>query len=146
MALYFVLGLATTCLPAFLYHGIYSVDIHTYSLVYIAVCLVSATLLTLAYKQTENNTHLSLAAHRAATPLPRHLRSNNKDGVLAEQEVVTTLEAASWGFLVVNVLYVVLFLVLAFYVMKSFDVPYDYALSSVLASVGAWQIGAAISK
>lgn len=66
--------------------------------------------------------------------------------MLAEQEVVTTLEAASWGFLVVNVLYVVLFLVLAFYVMKSFDVPYDYALSSVLASVGAWQIGAAISK
>ena len=32
MALYFVIGLATTALPAFLYHGIYSVDIHTYRL------------------------------------------------------------------------------------------------------------------
>ena len=146
MALYFVIGLATTALPAFLYHGIYSVDIHTYSLVYIAVCLVSSTLLTLAYKQTENNTHLSLAAARAAQPLPRHLRSGSKEAVLREQEQVTTLEAASWGFLLVNVLYVVLFLVLAFYVLKAFDVPYDYALSSVLASVGAWQIGAAISK
>ena len=149
MALYFVLGLATTALPAFLYHGIYSVDIHTYSLVYIAVCLVSATLLTLAYKQTENNTHLSLAATRAAQPVPRHLRaagSGGRDAVAAQQEAVTTLEAASWGFLVVNVLYVTLFLLLAFYVLKAFDVPYDYALASVLASVGAWQIGGAISK
>ena len=109
MALYFVLALATTALPAFLYHGIYSVDIHTYSLVYIAVCLISATLLTLAYKQTENNTHISLAATRAAQPLPRHLRTLSKDTVLSSQEAVTTLEAASWGFLVVNLLYVVLF-------------------------------------
>lgn len=149
MALYFVIGLATTALPAFLYHGIYSVDIQQYSLVYIAVCLVSSTLLTLAYKQTENNTHLSLAATRTAQPLPRHLRTNagsSKDAVLSGQEAVTTLEAASWAFLVVNLLYVVLFLGLAFYVLKALDVPWDYALSSVIASLGAWQIGGAISK
>ena len=116
------------------------------SLVYIAITLISATLLTLAYKQTENNTHINLATTRSATPLPRHLRTTGRDTVVAEQEKVTTLEAASWSFLLVNVLYVVLFLVLAFYVLKAFDTPWDYALSSVLASVGAWQIGAAISK
>jgi len=147
IALYFVISLATTCLPAYLYHGVYGVDVSAYGLVYIIVILCSSALLTVAYKQAENNAHLKLIALRApaagkraaaATPSSAAAKTGDAD--------MTTLEAQSWSFFLVNLLYCAVFLALAFYVLKAIEVPYDYAVSSVIASAAAWQIAAAITK
>jgi hypothetical protein len=144
MALYFVISLATTALPAFLYHGVYSADISHYSLVYILVILSSSALLTLGYKQAENNSHLALAAIRSSPAAAK--KAASKGAVSAGQERITTLEAQAWAVFLVNALYSGVFLFLAFYVLKAFDVPYDYAVSSVVAAAIAWQVATAISK
>jgi hypothetical protein len=138
IALYFVISLATTALPAYLYHGVYSVDVHHYSLIYILVILISSTLLTVAYKQASDNALLSLSALRSST--------SKKSSPSKPQPSITSVEAQAWSIFVVNAVYSGGFLALAFYVLRSFDVPYDYAISSVVASVVAWQVGAAVTK
>ena len=146
LALYFVIGLATTSLPAYLYHGVYGVSVTSFAVVYIAVILVSSALLTLAYKQAENNAHLALAAARATPSTGKKSGAPKGGALLQSQEAVTTLEAQAWSVFVVNALYSGVFLFLAFYVLKAIDAPYDLAISSVIASVAAWQIAAAITK
>ena len=142
IAVYFIISLATTALPAYLYHGVYSADISQYSLVYILVILSSSVLLTLGYKQSETNAHLALTGVRSAGGSKKAAPVKASSSV----ERVTTLEAQAWAVFVVNALYSGLFLFLAFYVLKAFDVPYDFAASSVVASALAWQIGTAVTK
>ena len=149
IALYFVIALATTSLPAYLYHGVYGVSVTAYSLVYVTVILASSALLTLAYKQAENNAHLALAAVRSAPAAGGKKASTPaapKGTLLASQEGVTTIEAQAWAVFLVNALYSGVFLFLAFYVLRAVDAPYDLAISSVVASLAAWQIAAAITK
>jgi len=145
LAVYYLIGLLTATLPAYLYHGVYGIDYQTFGLVYGIVVILSAGFLTVAYKQTENNAHLSLAAIRGSAVFSGKRAAVGKNAA-SVQQTVTTYEAQSWSFMINNLIYGLSFLFLAFYVLRAFDTPYDYALSSIVAAAAAWQIGAAISK
>jgi len=77
-------------------------------------------------------------------------RKKNKEGGNSnsgEVEYVTVLrEAQSWSFFVSNLLYTLLFLLLAFYFLKQLDAVWSYAVASIAAAGITWQIAVATTK
>jgi hypothetical protein len=75
-------------------------------------------------------------------------RKKNKEGGNSGEVEYSTVqrEAQSWSFFVSNLLYTLIFLLLAFYFLKQLDAVWSYAVSSIAAAGITWQIAVATTK
>jgi len=140
LALYFVIALATAIVPAYMYFGLFAIDIDRFGPIYVAVSLVTAGLLTVGYKNAEANSFTSLSLSRQAVSLPLKKYSLSKNELESHQRSITGLEAQLWAVFLNNAIYVAFFLFCTFYVLGTVDAEYSYPISSIFGAAVAWQL------
>eukprot|EP00457_Paulinella_chromatophora_P018882 gb/GEZN01020338.1/.p1 GENE.gb/GEZN01020338.1/~~gb/GEZN01020338.1/.p1 ORF type:complete len:189 (-),score=34.60 gb/GEZN01020338.1/:81-647(-) len=140
---YFLLALLVSSSPVFLFHTVYDLGVLSYGLVYAALTLVSAVLLTIAYNnvQSTQNDMLVQGRKRVSTgQTPNQFGMSSREEMDAMRVAVTHRESVFWSFFLNNLIYTSIFMFLAFYVFKAMDVELRYPIAVIVSAGSVWRL------
>lgn len=129
-----------------LYSQVYELSVASFGIVYLAVTVFSAALLTLSYRNVESGTNASLANLRKFSNINHKKYNLSREQAEQLQEDVTVQESQAWAFFVSNLTFVLCFLFFAFYMFRSLDTSYNYMIAMIASSAITWQLSASVSK
>jgi uncharacterized membrane protein (DUF485 family) len=122
-------ALVLSLLPAYLYATVLDFNVAENWMVYGIAVPVCTVMLTLAYRNVARYTYQKL----------NHERAGRKKGALLDVSNAV-IEAQNWSLFFNNIIYLLTFLFLAFYVLKQVPLTYNYLVSSGVAAALVWQL------
>eukprot|EP01094_Clydonella_sp_ATCC50884_P005830 TRINITY_DN147_c0_g1_i1.p1 TRINITY_DN147_c0_g1~~TRINITY_DN147_c0_g1_i1.p1 ORF type:complete len:167 (+),score=76.76 TRINITY_DN147_c0_g1_i1:42-542(+) len=128
---YLVNGAFVAVAPAYVYHAVMGLPIDQYPLVYGAVIVVVALLLSLAYHSTAFNTFQKLMRDRAGYITKKAAGGGDIKALKLQQAQTTRHEAVSGALMYVNAAFVLGYLAAAILFAKSQPIS-NFILSTVL--------------
>jgi beta-lactamase regulating signal transducer with metallopeptidase domain len=146
--LYFIASLVPLLSISYIYAGVYNLRFEDFYIYYGPVIFISAILLTLAIHSFDVSNHSNLLNQRkltAASVQHKKLGLTREDAD-SIQASITNTESLAWAFFIINSIFIFTYLFLAFYVLKSLELQYNFAVSVLGAAVIAWQLARAMSK
>jgi len=120
--IYLVIAFAITLVPLYLYHSIFGVEVQTHYLLFAVVSFGSALILSIAYHNVAYWLKVRLIS-LDETSFTRGQRLKE------DKEAAITRESVAFSVLYNNVLFLFLYVVMAFFLLKSASGPYNYVLS-----------------
>jgi len=149
VGLFIFAGLVLSAAPAYLYHSVYDLSVSEFVTGYVFCVVVSTGLLTWAYQLIANSTHAALSNQRKASASNNKLAKDLKytrEELDQISEEVTTNESLYHALVFNNIVYVVLWLFLAFYMLRDIYVPWNYAISQLLTAGATYWVAQTMSK
>ena len=146
---YFLLSLLPLLCTSIVYYSVYNMSIEDYWILYALVIFGSSSMLTLGLVTLEQGSLARLNHSRGGGINANLLKKLNisKESADKIQTETTTLEATSWAFFIVNFVFAITFLFIAFYVLTWVpEIYYNYTASNLIAAAAAWQLASAMSK
>lgn len=149
IGLFIFAALVLSAAPAYLYHSVYDLSVSEFVTGYVFCVVVSTGLLTWAYQLIANSTHAALSNQRKANASNNKLQKDlkySREELDQISETVTTNESLYHALVFNNIVYVVLWLFLAFYMLRDIYVPWNYAISQLLTAGATYWVAQTMSK
>eukprot|EP00343_Euplotes_focardii_P009317 CAMPEP_0205823374 /NCGR_PEP_ID=MMETSP0206-20130828/16249_1 /ASSEMBLY_ACC=CAM_ASM_000279 /TAXON_ID=36767 /ORGANISM="Euplotes focardii, Strain TN1" /LENGTH=150 /DNA_ID=CAMNT_0053120479 /DNA_START=75 /DNA_END=527 /DNA_ORIENTATION=- len=142
---YFLAAVFVSAVPVYLYWTVFDLT-QAFVPFYAVVTAVSSTLLTMAYKNVTYRENARLSSHRKDTDSVNHKKLGLSKAQLDFHVKEATLkEATTWSFFINNLVFVLLFVFLSFYMLKDLQTNYNYILSTVVSATLVWQMSSTIA-
>ena len=126
-------GLITAAVPVYLYSSIFEMHPQHFGILYAALTLVSAALLSFSYQNIAFQQWVDLSTRRQA-----RVGKSKKGGTGIEKQLkaadLLAAESSSWSILYINVLFIFSVVLLGFFFFGNHLGPYNYALTMLLSS------------
>lgn len=126
---YFFVALFVSSCPTYLFWSVFDLTMANFGMVFVPVVIMSSLLLTFAYRNWALNTFATLSNSRRSSGKKKN-----------ELEAITVSESVVWSFFINNLLFFLIFLFVAFYVLKQLAPSYSYTLSMTITSAIVWQL------
>lgn len=129
-----LVGLITASLPIYLYSAIFEMLPQHFAILYAALTLVAAALLSFSYQNVAYSQFVELFTRRQL----RIERSKKAASGITDRQILGSSllakEATSWSFIYVNVLFLSSVVILSFFFFGNHLGPYNYALTMLVSS------------
>jgi len=138
----FVLAL----IPTFLYVTVFDLGIMEYAVLYFPVTCGVAAALVISYNTLAAASVARLSGIRKNSAVDHKKLGLKKEELDEVKENVIFRESITWSIFFNNLVFILSFLFVAFYVLRAIPAVYNYVISMALASVLVWQMSTALAK
>jgi len=124
-----------------LFSTVFDLGLKEFGVVYLPVTIASSVLLTIAYRNVSSFevARLSTGRKAASTESVHKELKLTTEQLNDLQQQTTYEESVAWAFFFNNLLWLIVFSFLSFYVLRQFQPSYNYTVSVVMAAVFVWQ-------
>jgi hypothetical protein len=130
-----VIAFFLSALPAYLFWTVFDFAVSDYWLVYLGVTAVSTACLTLAYRNVARSTYASLSNARFSVRKSKRSAEQNEF-----REDLLVSQAQHWSLFFNNAIFVLCYLFLSFYVLRSVPIAYNYTVAIGVSAALVWQL------